>query len=54
MHCKVKTLNGFTLDILDGEIDKVKEFFFDDQHWAIRYLVTDTEDWTRPERFVIY
>jgi hypothetical protein len=31
---KVKPLKGYTLDSLDGEIGKVKEFYFDDQHWA--------------------
>ena len=42
---KVKTLKGYTLDSLDGEIGKVKEFYFDDQHWAIRYLIIDTKNW---------
>ena len=45
MLCKAKTLKGYTLDSLNGEIGKVKEFYFDDQHWAIRYLVADTGDW---------
>ncbi len=40
-----KSLNGFKLHSLDGEIGKVKEFFFDDNHWAIRYLVADTGNW---------
>jgi len=39
---KAKTLKGYKLDSLDGEIGKVNEFYFDDQHWAIRYLVADT------------
>jgi len=39
---KSKTLNSYKLDSLDGEIGKVKEFYFDDRHWAIRYLVADT------------
>jgi hypothetical protein len=39
---KAKTLKGYKLDSLDGEIGKVKEFYFDDQHWTIRYLVADT------------
>jgi uncharacterized protein YrrD len=42
---KAKTLKGYKLDSLDGEIGKVKEFYFDDQHWAIRYLVADTGNW---------
>jgi uncharacterized protein YrrD len=42
---KAKTLKGYKLDSLDGEIGKVTEFYFDDQHWAIRYLVADTGSW---------
>ncbi len=39
---KAKTLNSYKLDSLDGEIGKVKEFYFDDRYWTIRYLVADT------------
>jgi hypothetical protein len=42
---KAKTLNDYTLRSLDGEIGKVKEFYFDDRHWTIRYLVADTGNW---------
>jgi hypothetical protein len=42
---KAKTVKGYKLDSLDGEIGKVKEFYFDDQHWAIRYLVAETGNW---------
>ena len=45
MLCKTKTVKGYTLDSLDGPIGKVKEFYFDDQHWTIRYLVADTGTW---------
>jgi hypothetical protein len=41
MLSKVKTLEGYTLDGLDGEIGRVKEFYLDDRHWTIRYLVAD-------------
>jgi hypothetical protein len=40
-----KTLHGYKLDSLDGEIGRVKEFYFDDRHWTIRYLVADTGNW---------
>ena len=39
---KAKTLANYKLDSLDGEIGKVKEFYFDDRYWTIRYLVADT------------
>ena len=45
MLSKAKTLKGYKLNSLDGEIGQVKEFYFDDHHWAIRYLVADTGDW---------
>lgn len=41
----VKTLQGYTLHSLDGDIGTVKEFYFDDRHWAIRYLIADTGNW---------
>lgn len=43
---KVKTLNGYKLANHDeGEIGTVKDFYFDDNHWIIRYLVADTGSW---------
>ena len=42
---KAKNLKGYTLQGLDGEIGKVQEFYFDDTHWTIRYLVADTGNW---------
>lgn len=42
---KAKTLKGYKLNARDGEIGKVDEFFFDDRHWTVRYLVADTGGW---------
>jgi hypothetical protein len=42
---KAKTLNGYKLDGLDGEIGKVSEFYFDDHYWVVRYLVANTGTW---------
>ena len=50
---KAKTLMGYKLASLDGEIGKVKEFYFDDQHWAIRYLVADTGNWLMDRQVLI-
>jgi sporulation protein YlmC with PRC-barrel domain len=41
------------LDSLDGEIGEVKEFYFDDQHWAIRYLVAETGNWLTSRQVLI-
>jgi uncharacterized protein YrrD len=48
-----KTLMNYTLDSLDGEIGKVKDFYFDDQHWAIRYLIADTGNWLTGRQVLI-
>lgn len=38
-------LIGFSLSATDGEIGKVKDFYFDDNTWKIRYLVVETGNW---------
>jgi uncharacterized protein YrrD len=45
MLSKAKTLTGYKLESLDGEIGTVKDFYFDDRDWTIRYLVADTGEW---------
>jgi hypothetical protein len=40
-----KDLYGHKLSALDGEIGHVKDFYFDDKSWVIRYLVADTGSW---------
>jgi hypothetical protein len=42
---KAKTLESYKLESLNGPIGKVKEFYFDDRHWTIRYLVAETGSW---------
>lgn len=36
---------GEKLRALDGDIGHVRDFYFDDQNWAVRYLVADTGRW---------
>jgi len=50
---KAQTLKGYKLNSLDGEIGKVKEFYFDDKHWTIRYLVADTGSWLQDRQVLI-
>ncbi len=45
MLFNVNTLRGYHLHGLDGTIGHVKELYFDDHHWTIRYLVADTGNW---------
>ena len=53
MLIKAKTLKDYKLDTKDGEVGKVKEFYFDDKHWAVRYLVADTGNWLTGRRVLI-
>ena len=41
----IKQLYGDKLGASDGEIGQVTNFYFDDQAWAVRYLVADTGTW---------
>jgi len=50
---KAQTLNGFRLHCLDGEIGKVKELYFDDRYWTIRYLIADTGNWLADRQVLI-
>ena len=52
MH-QAKSLKGYTLHCRDGELGKVDEFFFDDNHWGVRYLVADTGSWLKGRQVLI-
>ncbi|MBL9167127.1 MAG: PRC-barrel domain containing protein [Verrucomicrobiales bacterium] len=41
----IKQLYGAKLGSAEGEVGQVTDFYFDDQNWAIRYLVVDTGAW---------
>jgi hypothetical protein len=41
----IKQLYGNKLGASDGDVGHVKDFYFDDQSWAVRYLVADTGSW---------
>ncbi len=53
MLFKAKTLETFKLNSLDGGMGKVREFYFDDLHWTVRYLVAGTGSWLTGRRVLI-
>jgi len=53
MLLKTKTIEQCKLKALDGEFGKVSDFYFDDQHWTIRYLVADTGGWITGKQVLI-
>src|SRR5215469_5342967 len=42
---KTKEIKGAKLASRDVEIGHLKDFYFDDQTWTVRYLVADTGNW---------
>jgi len=45
MKRQIESLTGFTIGGTDGEVGKVKDFYFDDKSWTIRYLIVETGSW---------
>ncbi len=44
----VKNLEGLSIGATDGIIGKLKDFYFDDEAWVIRYAVVNTNAWSSP------
>ena len=52
---ELKRLMGllrFTLHATDGVIGRVRDLYFDDHRWTVRYVVADTRRWL-PDRTVL-
>jgi sporulation protein YlmC with PRC-barrel domain len=50
---RLKKLHGMTLGATDGEIGKVKDVYFDDVSWGVRYLVVETGSWLSHRKVLI-
>jgi len=53
MQRSITSLTGYKMRATDGEIGKVKEFYFDDLSWAIRYLIIETGNWLSNRKVLI-
>lgn len=53
MLYKVKDLNGYKLGASNGEIGRIKDFYFDDKFWTVRYMVADTGNWLPGRKVLI-
>jgi hypothetical protein len=49
----MKDMEGYTIGATDGGIGHVKDFYFDDEAWVIRYLVVETGAWLSSRRVLI-
>ncbi|MCC5845759.1 MAG: hypothetical protein JJU05_16045 [Verrucomicrobia bacterium] len=53
MYFSAKSIAGFKLNSLDGELGGVKDLFFDDQDWSVRFLVARTGLWLTSRQVLI-
>ncbi|MCK9194859.1 MAG: PRC-barrel domain-containing protein [Nevskia sp.] len=49
----MKDLENYAIGAKDGSIGHVKDFFFDDEAWVIRYLVVETGTWLSSRKVLI-
>ncbi|MHB9154793.1 MAG: PRC-barrel domain-containing protein [Endomicrobiales bacterium] len=42
---KASDLIGRTIRASDGDIGEIRDYYFDDKHWVLRYFVVDTSPW---------
>ena len=48
-----KDLENYGMGATDGAIGHVKDFYFDDKTWVVRYLVVETGDWLASRKVLI-
>jgi uncharacterized protein YrrD len=49
----LKDLENYKISATDGEIGHVKDFYFDDDAWAVRYFVVDAGTWLSSRKVLI-
>jgi hypothetical protein len=49
----IQELHPLELHATDGELGVVREFYFDDQDWAVLYLAVDTGSWLPGRRILV-
>lgn len=53
LYQAMKQIRGDDIFARDGAIGAVDDLYFDDEHWAVRYLVVDTGTWLRGHKVLI-
>ncbi|OYT87474.1 MAG: photosystem reaction center subunit H [Burkholderiales bacterium PBB6] len=49
----LQDLDDFKISATDGEIGHVKDFYFEDNTWAVRYLVVEAGSWANSRKVLI-
>jgi sporulation protein YlmC with PRC-barrel domain len=53
MKRDINSLIGYKIAATDGELGTVKDFYFDDSTWIIRYLVIETGSWLASRKVLV-
>lgn len=53
MKQTVKQLQGDAILAKDGALGRLLDVYFDDERWAVRYLVVDTGTWLAGRRVLL-
>jgi uncharacterized protein YrrD len=53
MQQNISSMKGFSIRATDGDLGTVDEFYFDDETWAIRYIVVETGNWLSGRKVLI-
>ena len=53
MRKNIDSMLGFSIMAIDGELGKIRDFYFDDKTWKIRYMVVQTGSWLLGRKVLI-
>ena len=53
MQNSINSLIGYVIRATDGDLGKVDELYFDDETWAVRYVVLETGNWFSGRKVLI-
>lgn len=53
MFCSAKDMRHWKVTARDGAVGKVREIYFDDARWTVRYLVVDAGGWLLGRRVLL-
>jgi sporulation protein YlmC with PRC-barrel domain len=51
-HC-LRSMIGYGIQAIDGDLGKVDDFYFDDETWTIRYMVVETGNWLLERKVLV-
>jgi hypothetical protein len=49
----VEALQGYRVRATDGDVGELKDLYFDDRSWTIRYLVVETGNWLKGRKVLV-